>query len=245
MQTSTHLHAFEEFMRATAVAAQIRLRPKPTELPYGVPDQDTSSSAFHVDDTTGVFPDSLFDVMQHTNAAVGTSARYHGRAPRAHYELGRTTALPSDIDYIIQGKIISRADLVGRGGEGARAVQISLSPNATIEHELKQLEDNWDGEGAPKPTDEAIRRAMSVLAWAESRQIKVLDVDADVLGGVGVRLRGSTGTTLWIACMNSKKDTAVWSEGMRVKGHSPIESDNYHRLDMFLSFLGNTHGKGR
>lgn len=104
------------------------------------------------------------------------------------------------------------------------------------------LQDNWDDEGAPRPDNDAIERAFKVLDWAESRLVEIIDVDVDVLGGVAVRLWKAPDKMLWIACMNNKHDTAVWSQGNRVIGHSEIDVAKNEYLDMFLPFLEVPHG---
>jgi hypothetical protein len=63
--------------------------------------------------------------------------------------------------------------------------------------EIKKLDDNWDGEGAPKPSEIALRHARATISWAETVGIKITDVDADALGGVAVWIGA-----VWIADTN-------------------------------------------
>jgi len=88
---------------------------------------------------------------------------------------------------------------------------------------LARLADDWDGEGAPAPSHAAIQRANGVLRWALESGLVATDVEADVLGGVGVVLRAYPRTmsgSAWIACMNNGKDTIVLSRRTDVCGHA-------------------------
>jgi hypothetical protein len=88
---------------------------------------------------------------------------------------------------------------------------------------LADLSDNWDGEGAPAPSHEAIVRADLLVRWALETGLVATDFEADVLGGVGIVLRsypGITSGTAWIACMNGGADTIVLSRGTGVCGHA-------------------------
>jgi hypothetical protein len=106
--------------------------------------------------------------------------------------------------------------------------------------DLKQLEDDWDGEGAPKPSDAAIERTANVLRWAEERCLQVSDVDADVLGGVAVRLRTPEPgpLTVWVALMNNGRDTAVWSSEHHVVASSNVNTADCNDLDCMLEVVG-------
>jgi hypothetical protein len=91
---------------------------------------------------------------------------------------------------------------------------------------MAQLEDSWDGEGAPAPSRETIKRANEVVHWALETGL-VTDIEADVLGGVGVILRAYTKTvsgSAWVACMNNGLDTVVLSRGTEVCGHAPWDA---------------------
>jgi hypothetical protein len=103
------------------------------------------------------------------------------------------------------------------------------------------LEDNWDGEGAPKPSPDALARAADVLRWAESREVEVLDVDADVLGGVAVYVRtvdvSTRAVLVWLACMNSGLTTAVWSMGDAGTGSALIPSAEPIDMDQLLASI--------
>ncbi len=106
---------------------------------------------------------------------------------------------------------------------------------------LQQLEDGWDGEGAPRPSPQAIARAFNVVAWAEEAGLSVSDVDADVLGGVGVWIRGADrdDRVAWIACMNNGQDALVLSEGKTVRAHAPWSIEAQAEVSTFLG--GNEH----
>ncbi|HXX65571.1 MAG TPA: hypothetical protein VEK07_00200 [Polyangiaceae bacterium] len=107
--------------------------------------------------------------------------------------------------------------------------------------ELAQLEDNWDLEGAPCPNKHAIERADAAVTWAETHGLVVEDVEADVLGGVGVRLSVSPKLprrSAWIALMNNAHDTVVKTEGDNVAGHSSWDAGQGTKNDV-VAFLLN------
>jgi hypothetical protein len=86
-------------------------------------------------------------------------------------------------------------------------------------NEMTLLVDNWDEEGAPKPSDDAIERARSVLRWTAEAGVAAFDlcVDPDVLGGVAVLIWRNEDTRAWIACHNNGRDTVVCSDADGVK----------------------------
>jgi hypothetical protein len=97
---------------------------------------------------------------------------------------------------------------------------------------LSKLQDDWDGEGAAAPSLEAMRRANAAIHWALKSGFVVTDVDADVLGGVGVVVRASpisAAGMAWIACMNDGSDTFVLSKGTEVCGHAAWDADRAKR----------------
>jgi hypothetical protein len=103
---------------------------------------------------------------------------------------------------------------------------------------LQRAEDGWDGEGAPRPSAEAIARAFGVLNWAERAGLRVSDVDADVLGGVAVWLKGdleANRLSAWIACMNNGHDTVVLSAGDEVHSHGPWNPAGQDETVAFLA----------
>jgi hypothetical protein len=106
---------------------------------------------------------------------------------------------------------------------------------------LQRLQDGWDGEGAPRPSPQAIARAFNVVTWAEDAGLRVSEIDADVLGGVAVWLKGERGDerAAWIACMNSGEDALVLSEGRTVHAHAPWNTDAQLQVTTFLG--GNEH----
>lgn len=104
---------------------------------------------------------------------------------------------------------------------------------------LSRLHDDWDGEGAPKPSGEAITRAREILQALEGvAEVDAIEVDADVLGGVGLLVRPGRGRSVWIACMNNGKDTVVLSEGESLS-HAPWDAS---ALEQTLSFVRAAHG---
>lgn len=78
--------------------------------------------------------------------------------------------------------------------------------------ELGSLPENWDGEGAPPPTADAMERAGRILTWADANALEIADVDVDVLGGIAIWLKGAA-REAWIACMNNGNDTVVAGYG--------------------------------
>lgn len=73
---------------------------------------------------------------------------------------------------------------------------------------LARIEDNFDGEGAIKPSQDAIEQTERILQWLESyQQIAISDASPDVLGGVGIDLDGRGQNKAWIAIMNGGWNT--------------------------------------
>lgn len=91
-----------------------------------------------------------------------------------------------------------------------------------LEH-LRQLEDDWDQEGAPKPSAAALERAARAVAWAEREKVHLLDVSADVLGGVAIWFDRGGDRQVWLSCMNDGCDTIVCSAGSEVVSHAKID----------------------
>ena len=88
--------------------------------------------------------------------------------------------------------------------------------------EILLLEDNWDEDGAPKPSDDAIERARRVVLWMDDVGITPFDlcVDTDVLGGVGVIMWKDKDTRAWVACHNNGYDTIVYDDSQGVRAAS-------------------------
>lgn len=74
---------------------------------------------------------------------------------------------------------------------------------------LRNLHENWDGEGAPPPSDKSIDDALRVIELVHFQGIEVESVDPDVLGGVGIYLNGVRGRSAWIAILNACKSPSV------------------------------------
>lgn len=104
------------------------------------------------------------------------------------------------------------------------------------------LENNWDAEGAMKPTPEAVQEAIRIVDWAYSNHLKVADVDPDGLGGVAVRLEGTADRKAWMACMNSGTLTASLEQGPNYKGTfaAPYPSDRSHLFTNVLAHFQET-----
>lgn len=80
---------------------------------------------------------------------------------------------------------------------------------------VQSLGDDWDGEGAPRPSVGALGNARRVLIAALGQSMSPSFIEADVLGGVAI---GFDSTALvgdrpkrsaWIACMNSGSVSVV------------------------------------
>lgn len=70
-----------------------------------------------------------------------------------------------------------------------------------------------DGHASPVPSAAAIAAARACLADI-SRLDVVCDVDADVMGGVGITLYGSArGRSVWIALGNNGANTVIYGGG--------------------------------
>lgn len=111
-----------------------------------------------------------------------------------------------------------------------------LEPSADPLRQLVDLQDDWDGEGAPRPSDGAVRRAREVLGWVRNNNLFILEVDADVLGGVAIYLKADerSDKRVWIACMNDGKDTAVMSTRDAVVDHCMFSLTEPDRVLRFL-----------
>ncbi len=77
---------------------------------------------------------------------------------------------------------------------------------------VEALQDNWDGEGAPRPNAAAIKRARGFFTAGAAAGLE-FEVDVDVLGGMALMFYGRSDYSLWVACFNSGQDTIVGSFG--------------------------------
>ena len=80
--------------------------------------------------------------------------------------------------------------------------------------QLCELQDNWDGEGAPKPSQESISKAREIICWITNYKLinndVDLDIDADVLGGVSLTLiNNKKKKEVWISVLNGYNEVAV------------------------------------
>lgn len=176
------------------------------------------------------FDPHIFDSI---SGAILTGAFVEG----AHMEVPNFTSTAKRVRRSIVRVLRQLADAI-EAQDDAQAVSPSPRDMLTA---LTNLQDNWDDEGAPKPDNDAISRASRILAWAELRSVDVLDVDADVLGGVAVRVWQAPDKVLWLACMNNGQDTAVWSRANEVIGNCAIDVTKDEYLDTFLPFLEVKH----
>lgn len=108
--------------------------------------------------------------------------------------------------------------------------------------QLRAVEDGWDGEGAPKPSDGAILRAKDILArlmasYGGAFPYEV-EIDADALGGVGIWYRPHANHFVWIACMNSDVTTLVLDDGRHIESVVWDEGS----LEKVLAFSRGTKG---
>jgi hypothetical protein len=67
--------------------------------------------------------------------------------------------------------------------------------------DIKKLQPNWDSEGAEVPSEKSIHMALDVLQWAQQKNVKVLSIDADVLGGMAIYLTGTY--IVWVCILNN------------------------------------------
>ena len=75
---------------------------------------------------------------------------------------------------------------------------------------LKQLKDNWDGEGAMAPSKTTLKKAEDIVYWALKNKLKVKYVDADVLGGAAVFLNDKRHQKLvWFSFLNEGSNSIV------------------------------------
>ena len=122
------------------------------------------------------------------------------------------------------------------GGAKAGALEVDKAP-APLDF-LRAMPQDWDGEGAPRPNEGAIQRAEAILSRARAGNVHVADVDADVLGGVVIRLAGaSSDMKAWISFMNSGTDTLILSRLGDVS-HLPWDQNAYPVLEAFLRGTG-------
>jgi hypothetical protein len=82
------------------------------------------------------------------------------------------------------------------------------------------------------------------MRWALERGLMIADVDADVLGGVGVWVRGHVGHAqreAWISCLNGGQRTVVLNDGGRMAGYLPWTESSMDDTFKFLRQRCNAH----
>lgn len=73
---------------------------------------------------------------------------------------------------------------------------------------LALLDDGWDGENAPAPSEDTILAAELVLTALMAQGVTPDDVDADVLGGVSITVWSERGErTAWFSILNGRDTT--------------------------------------
>lgn len=106
--------------------------------------------------------------------------------------------------------------------------------------DLNLVEDNWDGEGAAKPSPKAIAEARAFAGQARALALTVTSIDPDAVGGVDVYLEGLTpGRKVWCVFRNTGALTVVCDDNNSIT----VESERGALLlDRIHRFLG-AHGR--
>lgn len=113
----------------------------------------------------------------------------------------------------------------------------NLPPSNSRLDELSRLQDGWDGEDAPRPSSDAIRRANGVIRWAAINRVRTSYIDSDVLGGVAIFVHGQSihrDREVWFSIKNDNQDTLVASAGDAVVWHAMLTADSVARAAAFL-----------
>lgn len=103
--------------------------------------------------------------------------------------------------------------------------------------ELQRLPYDWDDEGAPPPSDLAAQEARDALEklLGLGFDLGPEDVDADVLGGLGMYLM-SDHRLVWLAFRNSGAAHAILDD--RARPDPPrsvgLDADGYRQIEAFL-----------
>jgi hypothetical protein len=90
---------------------------------------------------------------------------------------------------------------------------------------IQSLGDDWDGEGAPRPSGRALENARQIMLATLGQSLTPSLVTADVLGGVAIGFDSVSYTgerprrSAWIACMNSGSISIVLRD--RANGAKP------------------------
>ncbi len=104
--------------------------------------------------------------------------------------------------------------------------------------EIRKLQDNWDGEGAPIPTEEAIQRAQRIMIWALEAELSVTDLSADVMGGVGFYLQGRNKSRHIITFLRNKGDFSVILVNEVEKSTKGLPTNDSHTVkQVILEYL--------
>lgn len=73
---------------------------------------------------------------------------------------------------------------------------------------LRNLTEDWDGEGAPKPSQSSVDTAKSIIGEIIKFGIDPkMEIDADVFGGVSVTIG-----PVWFSFMNNGSVSASWHD---------------------------------
>jgi hypothetical protein len=85
--------------------------------------------------------------------------------------------------------------------------------------ELEALEPNWDDEGAPTPSADAVSKAVDIVTWAERNGLLVESVDPDVLGGVAIYMKSAAPRQrAWVSILNNGRRSIVIDADGSIKG---------------------------
>ncbi len=101
--------------------------------------------------------------------------------------------------------------------------------------QLRTLLPNWDSEGAPVPSNEAINKAKDIIDWINQFNLNIDSIDPDVLGGVAIYLNGINNRMAWISILNNGISCIV--SRCRPHGRVTGRTLNESTLEELKSFL--------
>lgn len=83
--------------------------------------------------------------------------------------------------------------------------------------ELRNVRENWDGDGAPAPGRLAIENAAAAFLEAKAHGLDPDEVEPDVLGGVALRFFSKRlPRWVWVSCLNNGSTSFVMSDDKNV-----------------------------
>jgi hypothetical protein len=74
---------------------------------------------------------------------------------------------------------------------------------------IRFLQDNWDENGAPKPSNAAIANAEVILAWSKKCGLFIDDIDGDVDGGVFIAIANEHNRSIHFYCGNEGRTCQI------------------------------------